>query len=148
MGKRPELTGGGLVRSVGGWSNLKEMRRAKVSVKGDERILGEGDFVERMLKESGEAFERKSFLKSQGWDLDRLAAHVAELLQIDVSVVWSAGKYRHVVEARSLLCYWAVRDLGLSMTSLAKRLRLSVAAIGQSVERGERLIEENSYHFP
>jgi hypothetical protein len=39
MGKRPELTGGGLVRSVGGWLNLMEMRRAKVFVKGDERIL-------------------------------------------------------------------------------------------------------------
>jgi REP element-mobilizing transposase RayT len=148
MGKRPELTGGGLVRSVGGWLNLMEMRRAKVFVKGDERILGEGDFVEQMLQKSGEAFERKSFLKSQGWDLDKLAAYVANLLGIDVSVVWSAGKYRHTVEARSLLCYWAVRELGVSMTSLAKRLKLSVAAITQSVERGDRLKEEKSYHFP
>jgi putative transposase len=148
MGKRPELTGGGLVRSVGGWLNLMEMRRAKVFVKGDERILGEGDFVEQILQESGEAFERKSLLKSQGWDLDKLAAHVAKLLEIDVSVVWSAGKYRHIVEARSLLCYWAVRDLGVTMTSLAKRVKLSVAAITQSVERGERLMKEKSYHFP
>ena len=148
MGKRPELTGGGLVRSVGGWLNLVEMRRAKVFVKGDERILGEGDFVEQMLQESGEAFERKSLLKSQGWDLDRLAAYVTKLLEIDVSVIWSAGKYRHIVEARSLLCYWAVRDLGVSMTSLAKRLNLSVAAITQSVGRGQRLKEEKAYHFP
>ena len=148
MGKRPELTGGGLVRSVGGWLNLMEMRRAKVFVKGDERILGEGDFVEQILQKSGEAFERKSLLKSQGWDLDRLAAHVAKLLGIEVSVVWSAGKYRHTVQARSLLCYWAVRDLGVSMTSLANRLKLSVAAITQSVERGERLKEEKPYHFP
>jgi ribosome-binding protein aMBF1 (putative translation factor) len=68
-------------------------------------------------------------------------------LGIDVSLVWSAGKYRHVVEARSLLCYWAVRELGMSMTSLAKRLKLSVAAITQSVERGETLKQEKSYLF-
>lgn len=148
MGKRPELTGGGLVRSVGGWLHLMEMRRAKVFVKGDERILGEGDFVEQMLRESVEVYERRALLKSHGWDLDKLAAHVAKVLGIDVSVVWSAGKYRHVVEARSLLCYWSVRDLGVTMTSLAKRLGLSVAAITQSVERGERLKEERSYHFP
>ena len=80
--------------------------------------------------------------------MDKLAAHVAKLLEIDVSVVWSAGKYRHIVEARSLLCYWAVRDLGVSMTSLAKRLKLSVAAIAQSVERGGRLKEEKAYRFP
>ena len=123
-----------------------EMRRAKVFVKGDERILGEGEFVEQMLQESGETFERKSLLKSQGWDLDKLAAHVAKLLEVDVSVVWSAGKFRHIVEARSLLCYWAVRDLGVSMTSLAKRFK--VAVITKSVEWGERLKEEKSYHFP
>jgi putative transposase len=118
------------------------------TVKGDERILGDSDFVEQMLEETGEAFERKSLLKSQGWDLDKLAAHVAKLLEIDVSVVWSAGKYRPIVEARSLLCYWAVRDLGVSMTSLAKRLQLSVAAIAQSVERGGRLKKEKSFRFP
>ncbi|MFO7739092.1 MAG: hypothetical protein R6V46_11495 [Desulfatiglandaceae bacterium] len=86
--------------------------------------MGEGDFVEQMLLESGEAFERRSLLKSQGWDLDKLANHVAKVLKIDVSVVWSAGKYRHIVEARSLLCYWAARDLGVSMPSLVKRLKL------------------------
>jgi hypothetical protein len=47
------------------------MCRAKVFVKGAQRILGEGNFVEQMLKESGKAFERKSLLKSQGSDLDK-----------------------------------------------------------------------------
>jgi len=29
QGKRPELTGGGLIRSAGGWGVLKSMRRIK-----------------------------------------------------------------------------------------------------------------------
>ena len=148
MGKRPNLTGGGLVRSAGGWLNLIEMRRAKVFAKGDERILGEGDFVEQMLQEAGEAFEKKSFLAAQGWDIDKLAGHVAKLLDMDISDVWSAGKYRPIVRARSLLCYWAVRELGVSMASMAKRLGISSSAVMQSVARGEKLVKENSYHFP
>ena len=100
-----------------------------------------------MLQKSGEAFEKKSFLESQGWDLDNLATPLAKLLEIDVSVVWSAGKYRHIVEARSLLCYWAVRDLSVSMTSLAKRLKLSISAVTQSVERGERLVKKSLIVF-
>lgn len=147
MGKRPDLTGGGLVRSVGGWLNLIEMRRAKVFVKGDERILGEGDFVEQILQTAGEKFEKRSLLVSQGWDMDKLAEHVAQLLDMEVSEVWSAGKYRHIVKARSLLCYWAARELGVSMASIAKILNLSPAAVTQSVERGERLVKENNYHF-
>ena len=148
MGKRPDLTGGGLVRSVGGWSNLLEMRKAKVFVKGDERILGEGDFVEQILKTAGEGFDKRTSLMAQGWDIDKVAEHVAKLLDMDVSEVWSVGKYRHIVRARSLICYWAVRELGVSMASLAEKLQLSPAAVTQSVERGQRLAIENHYNFP
>ena len=127
--------------------NLIEMRRAKMFVKGDERILGEGDFVEQILQAAGEKFEKRSLLVSQGWDMDKMAEHVARLLDMEVSEVWSAGKYRHIVKARSLLCYWAARELGVSMASIAKRVNLSPPAVTQSVERGERLVKENNYHF-
>jgi hypothetical protein len=35
--------GGGLLRSVGGWSALKAVRAAGMRVMGDERILGNSD---------------------------------------------------------------------------------------------------------
>ena len=38
QGRRPELTGGGLVRSIGGWAALRELRNETVRIKGDERI--------------------------------------------------------------------------------------------------------------
>ena len=40
QGKRNDLTGGGLVRSCGGWSAVKEQREGSVHMKSDERILG------------------------------------------------------------------------------------------------------------
>ncbi|MBI4772997.1 MAG: transposase [Deltaproteobacteria bacterium] len=39
-GPRPELTGGGLIRSVGGWRMVREAYRNGVRLAGDERILG------------------------------------------------------------------------------------------------------------
>jgi hypothetical protein len=39
-------------------------------------------------------------------------------------------------------------DMGVNMTSLAKRLKLLVAGITQSLEPGEGLKKEKSYHFP
>jgi hypothetical protein len=47
--KRPELTGRGLIRSVGGWAAAKALRRANALQKGDEQILGDGDFVDAVL---------------------------------------------------------------------------------------------------
>jgi REP element-mobilizing transposase RayT len=38
LGRRPERSGGGLIRSLGGWAAVKSMRRARESVKSDERI--------------------------------------------------------------------------------------------------------------
>lgn len=101
--------------------------------------MGEGEFVEQMLKEAGEAFEKESLFVAQGWDMDKLAEHVANVLDMDISEIWSAGKYRPIVRARSLLCYWAVRESDVSMASLAKRLGISSTAVMQPVARGERL---------
>ena len=49
LGRRPELVGGGLVRSVGGWSEVVSLRRQGVKEITDERKLGSGDFVERVF---------------------------------------------------------------------------------------------------
>ena len=37
---RPELVGGGLVRSLGGWTAVKALRGKGDRIKSDERILG------------------------------------------------------------------------------------------------------------
>ena len=47
--RRADLVGGGLVRSVGGWTALKSLRRSGFRQKADERILGDGDFVSGVL---------------------------------------------------------------------------------------------------
>ena len=40
VGKRPELTGGGLIRSLGGWDEVKKMRlTGQDRIKSDQRIL-------------------------------------------------------------------------------------------------------------
>ena len=47
-GKRPELVGGGLIRSLGGWASAKALRGTKDRIKGDECILGDGDFAQEV----------------------------------------------------------------------------------------------------
>ena len=52
QGRRPELVGGGLIRSLGGWSAVKAMRLSGDREWSDDRILGSGEFVERIIKEA------------------------------------------------------------------------------------------------
>jgi len=59
--------------------------------------------------------------------------------------VISMGRQERKVKARSLLCFWASRELGMSHTSLAKKLEMSLSNIGLSVERGESIVKDGSY---
>ena len=47
-----------------------------------------------------------------------------------------------LVEARSLLCYWAVRELGETMSSLARKLGISIPSVSDSVARGQKIAQE------
>lgn len=141
LGKRPELTGGGLVRSAGGWAQIKALRKRNDFMSSDERILGDGDFVEQVLAAADEALERKAALVSQGMTVDGVAERVAECLGVRESDVWSTGRQRRLVKARSLLCFWAVNELGTGMAALARRLNISVPAVSKSIVRGRKLAE-------
>ncbi len=66
LGKRPDLSGGGLIRSNGGWTAVKSLRRQNLHLKSDERILGDTDFVKRVLSSAEEQLERKYRLRSKG----------------------------------------------------------------------------------
>ncbi len=141
-GQRPDLVGGGLIRSLGGWEKVKEIRKGGERFKGDERILGDSGFVEEVLKHSEEQMSRKTRLGAEGFDLGKLAERVAEVLGVNVKGIWLKGKYADAVECRSLLCYWAVRELGVRETELARKLGISQPAVSFSVRRGERMAIE------
>ncbi|MCP4681029.1 MAG: transposase [Desulfobacterales bacterium] len=142
-GRRPELTGGGLLRSSGGWSALKDNRKAGIRLKGDERILGDSGFVDAVLKAGDEQFERKYLLEAQGYDFEKVVSRVAEVLSMKVDEVLSFGKSPGTVEGRSLLCYWANRELGMTTIELAKRLNLCQSAVSRSSARGEKIAKKN-----
>jgi putative transposase len=141
-GRRQDLTGGGLLRSAGGWEGVKELRDMNVYQRHDERILGDGDFVSRVFASAEETMKKHYAYRSQGMNLDTVTARVSEVLGMAVEDVWGKGRYRKIVEARSLLCYWAVRELEVSMSSLAERLGISIPSISDSVTRGQMIAKE------
>ncbi len=136
-GKREDLTGGGLLRSQGGWEALKGYRKAGIRVKGDERILGDSDFVEKVLKSAQESLEEKYGLKSRGYDFDKAVERVSELMDMDVSQVLAFDKAPKTVQARALLCFFAHRKLGMTTIEIAGRLKISQSAVSRLSRKRE-----------
>jgi len=145
QGKRPDLIGGGLIRSQGGWAAVKALRETGAYQKGDERILGGSTFVEEVLSQANEQMEQRYRLAAKGFDLERVVERVAKLMDMSPEEVMDSGKGRRSVQARSILCYWATDQLGISQSRLAGILNLTQPAISQAVSRGKRLAKMHEY---
>jgi chromosomal replication initiation ATPase DnaA len=91
--------------------------------------------------------ENRYVLASSEFDIEKVACRVAEVLEIEVDKVWEKGKHPEIVRARSLLCFRAVREIGITMTELAVMLGLTQPAVSISVKRGEKLGKEFGYRL-
>jgi hypothetical protein len=137
-GSRPDLVGGGLLRTVGGWKGLKDLRDSGERVRGDERILGGSEFVERVLRESDEEWEKKSLLRQRGVNLKGLLEKVAGRFGVDSEDLKSGSKVSTVAKARAVLCYLGVRKLGLTSVTMSKELGISPSAVSKAIVRAQR----------
>jgi putative transposase len=140
QGSRPDLIGGGLLRSAGGWQAVEDLRKAGIHQKSDERILGDSDFVEDVLAKAQERLQQKYALAAQGVGLEQLMQWVSDLTAVPVKNMTGASKRPQTVKARALVCFWAGRELGMSMTDLAHRLGISVPTASVAFQRGERIV--------
>jgi hypothetical protein len=94
-----------------------------------------------------ERLERRYHCQAMGYDFGWLVDRVAELFHIDRGKVTRQGRYPETVEARSVLCYWAARELGISTLELSKRLGISQPTASQSVKRGEMLVVDKKLNL-
>lgn len=146
QGRRPELTGGGLIKGLGGWKAVRKIRlKGQDRVKSDARILGDSDFVTRILEEANEKLDRHYELKSRGYDLTKVEERVAEIFGIERDVIYSRGRRQQQMQARSLFCHWAVDELGMSRTEIARCLGMTQPGVGYAVNRGAQIAQSMNY---
>jgi hypothetical protein len=145
QGRRDDLTGGGLIRSLGGWSEVKRMRKQKIErLKGDERILGDPEFVQQIIEQANERLNRRYALEVQGWSHERVAQKVATLFGIPAEEIYRKGRQRVRMEARSVFCYWCSSELGLALTDIAQILDMTPAGVGYAAQRGEGIAQKKA----
>ena len=70
---------------------------------------------------------------------------VAKLYKMRPREILSSGKQPERVRARSLVCYWAVKELGINGTAIAKLLGIIQSSVSRAVRRGERFALDNGY---
>jgi putative transposase len=77
------LSGGGLIRSYGGWEAVVVQRQFHTRCIGDERILGDAAFVERIRKEQALPLYTQTERIRQGRDTEALLRYVCTICNIE-----------------------------------------------------------------
>ncbi len=146
-GHESDLSGGGLIRSYGGWESIVNARKNHIARIGDERILGESDFVDTVLRGDELKLTKECELNHNGLNLDCLIKLVCEEFGISQSDIRQKTRNDNLSIARSVICYWGMTKLGLTTTSLAGRLSISQSAVSKSSKRGQEYCKRNKLLF-
>lgn len=132
-----EYSGGGLIRSNGGWEAVSMLRKEHSHCIGDERILGNSQFVEQSLSEDSLQIEIKTFRQQQGWTLEKLISCVCSAYEFQEQRLTTKARGSQLALAKSLICYWGGgEELGLPLMEIGIRLRISQQAVSKWVSQG------------
>jgi len=72
---------------------------------------------------------------------------VCEIYGIDADDIYSKSRQKVCAEVRGLYCYWAVKELGYELTTIARSLGMSVPGVGYALRRGEQIAKDNNYRL-
>lgn len=138
QGRREDLMGGGLLRSMGRgpgeWRGVS--RGDKMSF--DDRILGPGDFVESVLKEA-----EKGAGPSLKLTTLQIAERVAGATGVSLDDLLRKGRREEVSRAKAILIYLGTRYKSESGKAMGELTGMSLQAASRAKIRGQAFWESN-----
>jgi REP element-mobilizing transposase RayT len=136
------LEGGGLLKSLGAISagQAAAIRQMDKQVF-DFRILGDGHFVEQVLRQSDLIEQKQHRLKTEGWTLESMLRAITQATGVDRDAVKTGKRSSAACAARAMLAYAAKEWLGMTGTQVSQFCQVSQAAISKSWQRGKNFWE-------
>jgi REP element-mobilizing transposase RayT len=144
QGRRPELVGGGLIRSVGGWSEVLSLRRRGTQAASDQRILGSSEFVEDLLSEAEWRTKETLRISKKIPNLATLAREIARKEDFREDELRSGSRKKGTSRVRRLFCQLAVREMGYTGAEVARFLGVTTSAVNRA-KNSEKVPELRHY---
>ena len=136
-GRRPELVGGGLIRSLGGWSEVLSLRRQGEKVEYDSRILGGGNFVADILREADQRVKRYLPVREKGALKERIIKEICDKEGVGEGQLRQGGQTRRASLVRSRIAWRLSREYGIPMAEIARDLGVCTSAIAKAIRKME-----------
>ncbi len=130
--EKQDLSGGGMLRSFGGANAILRSFRAGEKAFSDQRILGESDFVESVLRAAGETMKKRNKSRTE------VIAEVENITGINRRDIFRRTRERGPAQARAIYCYLC-KERGESAGKLMHELGIGQSAVSRLASRGQVL---------
>lgn len=137
-GNRPELVGGGLIRSMGGWSEVLAMRARKEKHAFDSRVLGDSEFVQEIRSGLDDLVKKNLRISGQKIDLEELCKRACKKEGVSLGELISGSRRHVVIKTRRIVSWLAVRELGYSGAEVARYLGVTNSCITRFIASGDK----------
>jgi putative transposase len=134
QGRREELVGGGLVRSLGGWSQVLSLRGKEKRVKHDVRILGGEDFMGQILKEADGKLRRQLHWGRRQDLIDEVIKRLCKEEGVEEEELRNGGKRRGVSQVRARISNYLSHEMGVPLAEIARQVGVCTSAVAKAVE--------------
>ncbi len=137
QGRRPELVGGGLMRSLGGWSQVLSLQAALEGMEHDARILGGGDFVSEILKAADQKLRRQIKADGKAESIAAILQKICSEERIREEDLKRGNRNRKISQVRAEVAYRLNHELGIPKAEIARHLGVCTSAIAKAVRNLE-----------
>jgi hypothetical protein len=137
QGRRPELVGGGLIRSLGGWSQVLSLRNSGGKMEYDGRILGGGDFVAEIIKEAEKKVRRYLRVDEMKSSINDMIKEICIKEGVREQELRMGMRTRKYSEVRAKIAYHLSHELGVSRAEIARQLGVCTSAVAKAIQNLE-----------
>ncbi len=103
----------------------------------DSRILGGGDFVERMIREADETLARQIKHRRGKESIDAVIRGMCKEEGVREQELKSGGQRRRISEVRARIACYLSREMGMSMAEIARNLGVGTSAVAMAIKKEE-----------
>jgi putative transposase len=135
LGRRPELAGGGLVRSAGEWFAVRSQRLRGARELSDERILGDGEFVARILREADARALRQHAAERRKRYAERFVVEQCKKSAVSVTELRSGSRRGRLPAVRSKIVRGLVENYGVPAAEVARQVGISTSGVSKLLTR-------------
>jgi putative transposase len=137
QGRRPELVGGGLIRSLGGWSQVLPLGGSRDKVEHDCRILGSGDFVAEIIREAEKRVRRYLRASEMKSSIDDAIKEICLKEGVAEQELRLGVRTRKFSMVRAKIAYHLSHEFGISRAEIARQLGVCTSAIAKAIQNME-----------